>query len=284
MKNLTALFLVFGLCTFPAAALEFRVGVERGEDTIFRYEIGVIKLALEKAGGEHTLVVTDAGDANQTRMVEQLAAGTADFDVMFTGINQERFDKLLTVPIPMQRGLLGHRIMIVSDESAGKMASIKTIEDLKGIKIGSGTGWPDTDILRQAGLTVEDSKYDNLFKMVAAGRIDGFARGAAEPFLEVGSRKEEFPNLAVDSEVLIVYPFDMFLFLNKNDAERHDILLSGLQKAYEDGSFMAYFENHPQIKEVFEQAGLDDRVRFEIDNPLLPAEIAAIPDQYWHGR
>jgi len=284
MRALAAALLLTGMSLSPVAALEFRVGVERGEDTIFKYEIGVIELALEKAGGDHTLVLADVGDANQNRMVEQLASGEADFDVMFTGIDQERFDKLLTVPIPMQRGLLGHRIMIVSDESADKMSGVKSMDDLKGITIGSGTGWPDTHILRQAGLKVEDSKYDNLFKMVAGGRIDGFARGAAEPFMEVEARKADHPNLKVDNEVLIVYPFDMFLFLSKNDTARYDILLSGLQKAYADGSFMAYFEAHPQIREVFEQAGLDNRVRFEIENPLLPAAIAEIPDQYWHGR
>lgn len=284
MRMFSAAFLAASLVIAPAQAVEFLVGVERGDTSQSDYEIGLIELALEKAGGGHTMKIADTGDTNQSRMLEMLSTGDADFHVTFSGIDQERFDKLATVPVPMQRGLLGHRILIVSQDSKDAVGAVKTADDLKQISIGSGTGWPDTEILEKAGFKVESSKYENLFKMVDRGRIQGYARGVAEPFSEVAARSGDMPNLTIDEHVMIVYPFDMFLFLNKDDQERYDILLTGLKNAYEDGSFLAYFENHPRIKKVFEQAKIDDRLRFEIDNPLLPAEIAAIPDQYWHGR
>lgn len=280
---LSALFAT-GLAIAPVQAVEFLVGVERGDTGQSDYEIGLIELALQKAGGGHTMKITDTGDTNQSRMLEMLSTGDADFHVTFSGIDQERFNKLATVPVPMQRGLLGHRILIVSQDTKDAVAAVKSMDDLKQISIGSGTGWPDTTILEEAGFKVESSKYDNLFKMVDRGRIHGFARGVAEPYSEVAARVGDMKNLTIDEHVMIVYPFDMFLFLNKDDKERYDILLTGLKNAYEDGSFLAYFENHPRIKKVFEQAKIDDRLRFEIDNPLLPAEIAAIPDTYWHGR
>jgi len=284
MRTLTAAFFAASLVVTPVHALEFRVGVERGDTGQSDYEIGLIELALKKAGGGHTMAIADTDDTNQSRMLEMLSTGDADFHVTFSGIDQERFDKLATVPVPMQRGLLGHRILIVSQDSKDAVGAVETMDDLKQISIGSGTGWPDTEILEKAGFKVEASKYENLFKMVDRGRIQGYARGVAEPYSEVAAREGEMTNLTIDEHVMIVYPFDMFLFLNKEDKERYEILLSGLKNAYEDGSFLAYFENHPRIKKVFEQAKIDDRLRFEIDNPLLPAEIAAIPDQYWHGR
>lgn len=284
MRKISAALFAATLFVTPAQAVEFLVGVERGDTGQSDYEVGLIKLALEKAGGGHTMKIADTGDTNQSRMLEMLSTGDADFHVTFSGIDQERFDKLATVPIPMQRGLLGHRILIVSKDSKDAVMAVKTMDDLKQISIGSGTGWPDTEILEQAGFKVESSKYENLFKMVDGGRIQGYARGVAEPYSEVEARQGEMKNLTIDEHVMIVYPFDMFLFLNKDDTERYDILLTGLKNAYEDGSFLDYFENHPRIKKVFEQAKIDDRLRFEIDNPLLPGEIAAIPDQYWHGR
>jgi len=284
MRKITAALFAATLFVTPAQAVEFLVGVERGDTGQNDYEVGLIKLALEKAGGGHTMKIADTSDTNQSRMLEMLSTGDADFHVTFSGIDKERFDKLATVPIPMQRGLLGHRILIISQDSKDAVMAVKTMDDLKQISIGSGTGWPDTEILEQAGFKVEASKYENLFKMVDRGRIQGYARGVAEPYSEVAARQGEMKNLTIDEHVMIVYPFDMFLFLNKDDKERYDILLTGLKNAYEDGSFLDYFENHPRIKKVFEQAKIDDRLRFEIDNPLLPDEIAAIPDQYWHGR
>jgi hypothetical protein len=57
-----------------------------------------------------------------------------------------------------------------------------------------------------------------------------------------------------------------------------------LKKAYADGSFRAYFEGHPAIKALFEQARFDQRRRFDIANPLLTEETRAIPAEYWEGR
>lgn len=284
MRNTIMTAFITMLSINSAQALEFIVGEERANDRSESYEVGLIKLALEKADGEHTLSYLATGEANQQRMLDQLAKGEAEFHLVFSGIDQERYEKLAVVPIPLQRGLLGHRILIVSQDSKEAVGAVQTMDDLKKIVIGSGTGWPDTEILRAAGLNVEDAKYDNLFKMVDRGRIHSFARGAAEPFTEVAARKDEMANLTIDEHVMIVYPFDMFLMLNKDDKERFDILLQGLNRAYEDGSFMSYFENHPRIKEVFVQAKIDQRVRFDIPNPLLPAEIATIPASYWHGR
>ncbi|GGB54577.1 hypothetical protein GCM10011316_28290 [Roseibium aquae] len=271
----------------PTSALDFLIGSERGGidgENFGAYSLGLLKLALEKADGDHTIAFVDTAYANQERLLNLLASGNADFHLMISGIDQHRHDMLATVPVPLQRGLLGHRILIVSEDSKAKVANVTSMEDLKRLSIGSGTSWPDTKIMAAAGLNVQDAPYESLFKMVALGRLDGFARGAAEAFPEVAAREDTMPNLSVDPNVMIVYPFDDFIFLNKDDIERYDIILQGLKRAYEDGSFMAYFNSHPQIREVFEQAGLDERIRFEIDNPLLPPEIAAIPDQYWHGR
>lgn len=265
------------------SALEFRLGIENYDAELADYPIKVLELALEKADGDHTLEITTP-DTNQSRMLTELSRGEAAFDVMWSGINTERHEMLLTIPFPIQRGLLGHRILIVNEESADDVASVQSIEDAQQISIGSGTGWPDTQILEENGFSVEDASYENLFTMLSRGRIDAYARGVGEPFREVEARSEEFPNLAVDNNVLIVYPFDLFYFVSPNDQERYDIIVQGLTRAYEDGSFMQLFNTHPQIQSIFAQAQIDDRVRFDIPNPLIPEEIASIPDIYWHGR
>ena len=54
------------------------------------------------------------------------------------------------------------------------------------------------------------TKYDSIFKMIdLGGRIDYFSRGVMEAFMEVEERKHQCPNLAVEKNVLLVYPFAM---------------------------------------------------------------------------
>lgn len=285
MRHLLAAALCAVLFATAAQAVDFRVTIQNYSKDKEYYEFGLLELALSKADGDHQMVIVEPPEsANQQRLISLLEEGNADFDIIFTGIDRERHARLRTVPIPLQRGLLGHRILIVSEQSAQRFAEVETMADLHGITIGSGTNWPDTEILEAAGFTVEKSSYHNLFKMVDKNRIPAYARAVSEPFAEIASRSGEMPNLRVDRHVMVVYPFDVFYFLNKQDQARYDILMQGLQRAYEDGSFMAYFESHPLVASVFAQAAIDDRLRFDIPNPLLPEEISAIPDMYWHGR
>ena len=265
----------------PAAAqLEVVFGVQGGDFERFDYEIGLLDLALQKSGVPYSLDGVPF-DGNQDRLVFMVESGDT-FDVVFAGANQEREQRLRQVPVPLQRGLLGHRVLITNDESAPTLAAVASFEDLQQVTIGSGTGWPDTEILQQAGLNVSDSDYQSLFRLTAAGRVDGYGRGVHEAFAEVTARADEMPNLTVDDRVLIVYPFDSFFFVRNDDDALYDALLSGLLAAYEDGSFMAYFEGHPRIQQVFADANMDERVVFRLENPLLTEATASIDDRFWH--
>lgn len=268
-----------------AQALDFRVTIQNYSSSKEYYEFGLLELALSKADGDHQMVVVEPPEgANQQRLISMLADGSAEYDIIFTGIDRDRHERLLTVPIPLQRGLLGHRILIVNDESQDLFTQVETLEDLQQIEIGSGINWPDTEILESAGFNVAKARYAGLFKMVDHNRIPAYARAVSEPYAEVAARSAEMPNLRIDPHVMIVYPFDVFYFLNKQDRARYDILMQGLLRAYDDGSFMEYFETHPFVRNVFRQAFVDERLRFDIENPLLPDEISSIPDRFWHGR
>ncbi|ASP32697.1 hypothetical protein [Labrenzia sp. VG12] len=284
MKHILVLMTAFLFTVGTASALDFRLGIVGEDESRYDYEIGLIRLALKKADGEHELEVIADPHSSQARVLLMLMDGVARFNVTFSGIDRTRHDRLLTIPIPLQRGLLGQRILIVSQQSRSLFDEVSTLEDLKALSIGSGHGWPDTDILQSAGFNVAQADYEDLFKMVDKGRIAGYARGVAEPYVEVAARTSSLPNLLVEKRLLISYPFDTFFFVAKQDKERHDILLQGLERAYEDGSFLQYFRSHPRIRKVFDTAKIEDRIEFAIENPLLPDEIANIDAAYWHRK
>jgi ABC-type amino acid transport substrate-binding protein len=177
--------------------------------------------------------------------------------------------------------LLGHRIFIINKARQAEFNRIKSLEDLKLFTAGQGIGWQDLEILKAAGLPVFASKYDLLFKMLAAGRIDYFPRGANEPFGELAARGNSAASLAVESNLMLIYPFDLFFYTSKENEVLASAIEKGLQAAYADGSYLALFNNDEGIRRTLAEARLKDRTRIAIDNPLLSAEDKKISGEYW---
>jgi hypothetical protein len=135
-------------------------------------------------------------------------------------------------------------------------------------------------VLDAAGFKIVTAPSDSLLEMTERERFDCFLRGVHEAPTEV----TKYPGLAVENELMIVYPFTSFFFVNKANTRLAEDLENGLKKAYADGSFMAYFKNHPAIKAIFEQARIEQRRRFNIPNPLLTEATRSIPAEYWQGQ
>ena len=58
-------------------------------------------------------------------------------------------------------------------------------------------------------------------------------------------------------------------FVGNNNQKLHSILERGLQIAVADGSFDKLLYNHQITKQIFEQANIDKRIIFDLQNPLL---------------
>jgi hypothetical protein len=250
---------------------------------VFAYEISVLKLALAHSGQDIELQIVPLS-MPQERAFLELEAGRAPFNIFFSGFSSERESRFRQIDIPLSRGLLGHRIFITNESSLEEFAGIKSLETLiDQAVVGSGIGWPDTDIFEAAGFTVQKETYENLWRMLSKGRINAFNRGIHEAYVEIGIRKPQYENLEVDPHVMVRYRFDYLFYVRKEDKALGDLLETGLRRAYESGAFMENFNSHPAIRAVIEDANPKDRLTFEIDNPLMTDRQRAIPDRYWHA-
>jgi hypothetical protein len=192
--------------------------------------------------------------------------------------------ELRPIRFPLHRELLGYRIFIIHKDQQKKSSHIKRLADLQKLQGAQGRSWSDNEILNKAGLNQTQTKHEHIFHMINAGdRVDYFSRGIVEAFSEVESHIEELPNLVIESEVLLVYPFSQFFFTNPSNKELAEALERGFEKAYQDGSFLEFFSNHPRIKSVFEKSNIKNRIRIYIENPLLSKKTANIPAQYFHN-
>jgi hypothetical protein len=250
---------------------------KRPESPRWDYARSLVELALKESGGDYVLQPT-AEEMSQTRAARELELGNIDF--IWTGTSAEYEQRFHAIRIPVLRGLDGYRLCIINPSRQAAFSAVKTFEDLRQFTIGQDPGWADVKILEAVGLKVVTAPYESLFDMVGRDRFDCFLRGAHEAPGEVAKHQ----GLAVESDLLIVYPFTSFFFVNKTNAALAETLESGLKKAYEDGSFMAHFNSHPAIQAIFDQAQIEKRRRFDIPNQMLTDETRAIPDEYWEGR
>ena len=279
------LFLVFALYVLAVSGTgmaaradpEILYYPKRAESPRWNYALGLVQLALEESGRDYVLRPT-VDEMSQTRAARELELGNIDF--IWTGTSAEYEQRFRAVRIPVLRGLDGYRICVIDPKRQPAFSAVQSLDDLKQLTIGQDPGWSDVKILEAAGLKVVTAPSDTLPNMVERDRFDCFLRGAHEAPNEVAKH----PALAVESDLLVVYPFTSFFFVNRTDTALAEALESGLKKAYEDGRFMQHFNGHPAIRAIFDEGRIAQRRRFDIPNPFLTDETRAIPDRYWQGR
>jgi len=113
----------------------------------------------------------------QGRAIHQLAQDK-NVDIIWTVTSKTRERQLLPIRIPLLKGLLGHRVLIIRKKEKRIFSAVLNLEDLQQFTAGQGHDWPDVKILQANGINVSTaSTYDGLFSMLQAARFDFFPRG-----------------------------------------------------------------------------------------------------------
>ncbi len=177
---------------------------------------------------------------------------------------------------------MGYRLFIIHPERQSRFDQVTTLADLAKYTALQGTGWADIDILEAAGLPVQGMDYGTIFRLINLNRADYFPTGATEVLGELKKFSKDMPNLRLEKNLVLIYPFAMFYFVNKKNQRLHDVIYEGLINAHADGSYEKLFKSHPSISKVLKEAMLSKRRRLEVDNPLMSDEIKQIDARYWY--
>lgn len=278
---MAALLLVALASGADAGTLQVVYPAEHGREAVNSYPVKLLELALKKSGRPFEMRPTPT-PMNEARARTVLEKGDGSLTVAWFGSSRHFERRLLPVYVPIYRGLLGHRLFLINKAKQPLFSAVKTIEDLQPLLALQGQGWSDVEILSAAGLNVDTSRYRDLFYMLNAGRGDYFPRGVTEAFAELSQYGPDNPELAVERDLVLVYPFAMYYFVAAENKELRDAIRDGLTAAFDDGSFQALFDNHPAIAEALAKARLAQRRTIAIDNPLVTPETLAIPARYWY--
>lgn len=271
------LLLFMLLCSTCAIASPEPIKIISRGDANAEHALGMLKLALSKTDKNYTLDVTE-GALTGSRQLQNLIEGK--IHIAWTATNAEHEDAALAIRVPLYKGLLGYRVMIIHRDNPHVFDGVRSLSELSHFKLGQGKGWTDTTILRDNGLqVVTANKYESLFYMTDGHRFDGFPRGVNEPWAELASRPDL--ELTVDENIMLVYKMPFYLFVTPTREALAADIRRGMDIALNDGSFDNYFMNSPTVKMVLSKVDMSSRRTFELHNPDLPSATPVADKRLW---
>jgi hypothetical protein len=248
----------------------------------YAYHFELLHAVLEKTVAEFGPYREEAFTApmSSPREHEEALLGNL-INVMISDAGHKEIDEgMIPVPFPIDKGLLGYRVSLISAHNQAKVAAVNTLEDLRRLVVGQGVNWGDVAIYEYNEIPVETAMdYNSLFPMLLRGRFDLFPRGVTEAPQELAAYGAQYPDLAIDAHLLIKYRYAQFFYISKSAPHLAERLLAGLEQMARDGSFDALFSRH--FAESLASLKLGRRIVIELENPFLPAWVPFNRAELW---
>jgi hypothetical protein len=272
-------FLVFFALSARAAEVVYYPPPETEADRRTEYPVRMLELALAKSGKGYHAVPSPVG-MTQGRSLVQVQNGSPYASVVWTMTSKEREQQVLPIRIPIDKGLLGWRLLLVKKGDRNLFQTVRTAGGLFEYTAGLGHDWPDVAVFRSNGLKVAPAnKYDLLFRMLASGKFSYFPRSVAEIFSEHYRYQNE---LDIADHVALYYHAPLYFFVSKDNPALAKAIESGLEKAIKDGSFDRLFNQY--YGESIRRAGLEQRTVIQLANPTLPSSTPLDRPALWFRK
>ncbi|MDN4502920.1 hypothetical protein QX776_10950 [Alteromonadaceae bacterium BrNp21-10] len=259
------------VCSSLSAATLFTYnGAETDADERYQYVQQVLQLALEVTKedyGEFQLVPIVQG-INKGRLLRQLELGVYKNIFVRASVTDDMLERFHVIHFPIDLGTSGYRVALINQVNKHKYCGTKRLKALHQSTIIQGIGWLDTDILTKNGFKIFPiSNYDQMFDMIDRNRVDLFFRSINEIDSEIQDRRYEFPNVIVESCVLLHYPLPRFLITHKDNIENAKRVEEGLIRAFKEGHFQAIWRQH--FASGLKYLQQNQREVIELDNPYI---------------
>jgi hypothetical protein len=187
------------------------------------------------------------------RLLREIEMGRVDITWMPYNVNAPA--QIMPIKTRLLKNLSDHRLLLIRADDQARFSKVKSIEDLRQLRGGIGSHWPDRIVMEENGLPLVLSvSYFNLFKMLASNRFDYYSRGAHQVLPEISAYADK--GLVLERELVLRYDNPVYFYVNKSNTRLAERLSLGLKIAMEDGSFdalFAQFENFTWAESVLKQ-------------------------------
>ncbi|MFT4170999.1 MAG: hypothetical protein QM639_00460 [Rhodocyclaceae bacterium] len=215
------------------------------------------------------------------RAVAEVESGRGRVNIVARGTNLDLEKRLLPIPIPLDKGLLGNRLMLIMADTQPRVDQVRTVADLARLSIGQASSWTDVTVLRAAGLKVVTADdYEGLFQMLSARRFDLFSRGVNEIESELQTHRERMPGLVIERSLMLQYPMPRYFFVPRTpEGERMAARIrEGIARLVKSGEFERRYQAYKRL--ILGDLDLAGRRVLRLPNPEL-SPLAPLADKYW---
>lgn len=239
-----------------------------------QYIVDVLELALQKTGVRYELV--ESTDVLLQGKAFKLLSNNRTVNVVWAMTDDKREEDFLPIRIPLYKGLIGWRVLLVNPEKLSQLESSK-LRDNYAVQ---GMDWPDLKILQANGFNVVSAtNYDEAFTIMHRKQADMFPRSIIEVFGEL-AQPELTKALVIEPNFVLQYPAATYFFVNQRDVILGRLLTTGLEMAVADGSFDKLF--NATYLDMLQQLGLNKRTLLTLKNPLLPINTPLADKALWY--
>ncbi|ROQ24885.1 amino acid ABC transporter substrate-binding protein [Gallaecimonas pentaromativorans] len=256
---------------------------ESAQDHRYDYHWALLKLALEQTSAQYGDYQLEPAPLVMSESRQFQALGGPLLSVMISPADIENEKRFLPVRIPLDKGLIGYRVLLIRKERQAEFSRINNLEQLRKLTVGQGRDWRDVRVWQDNGFeVVQGSNYNGLFQMLLSGRFDFFSRSIVEVQDELAQRRQQMPDLAIEKSILIYYPWPFYFYFARTDAGQKlaDRVQVGLMKVFNDPVlFDPLFNRFNGAK--LAQLNLQERHVFYLENPFLSAETPLQNPELW---
>lgn len=239
----------------------------------------ILKVTEIKYG--HTTIKETQLKMPRNRILRELEKGE-NIHVMAEASKQSWEQRLIPIRIPIRKGIQGYRTFLILKKNQYILSKINTLEEFKKIPTGSGLQWATTGILEKNGFIVKTgNNYEGLFSMLIKDRFMTFGRGINEIVEEYNKRKDKYPELSIEQDLLLYIPLPTYFFVSPQKPELAKRIEAGLQLMINNGSFEQMFND--EFSELIDNANLTKRRIFRITNPNLSPQTPLDIKHYWYS-
>ena len=259
------------------------MGVRAEVDPANYYFTALTKLVLSKTSHLYpndSMEVINSKGIPQGRLFRFL--DNESLDIIWSGTNEMREMQYIPIRIPLTKGMLGYRVLLVHKDNQDKFNQITNESKLKKLIACQGAHWPDSDILEDNGYTVSRVvHYEAMFQMLNKKRCDYFPRAVFEGKIELVNMHDQYPNLVLVEKMLIKYHLPLYFFVSKTDTVLAKRLHEGLIEATKDGSLIDLLKSHETTKHIFPLSQWQGSRVFSLINAKLPKKTPLDNQALW---
>lgn len=250
-------------------------------DVRSKYNLEILRRALEHSlekFGPYRLEVIEQSIPNFRKW--QLFRENKIINVAMAMTSQEWEQEAIPIRIPIRRGILNYRLLMINKKHLSKFENITTQAQLKELTAGLRRSWALWQTMSYLEFPIVNAfSYDAIFKMLAKERFDYIPRGIHEIYDEISFRRAELPDLAVAPNIALYIPAAFYIFVAPNHPEIARRLEYGLEKMVSNKEIERLFKQY--YGAAITQAKMNKRHIIDIGNPFIPTETPFERKELW---